>query len=277
MKKDKSKRQSKQYDKIFKENIEAVIPSLMQKILGITAIDSEELPDAIQHTKEREPDVLKKITDVEGNTFILQIEFQVVDEPKMIYRMGDYYFMLAQKYEIPVRQYVIFIGSGKPAMPTTYKSESMKFEFPLILFSEFDYHIFMKSNKPEEIVFGILANFEEENAQNAIKQIIQRLEETSDGDLALQKYFNQLRILAQLRNLEQKLKETIMDNIAKYIDEKRDVAYLVGIDKGIESASEKFVSYLLVEANRTLDQIADIAGVSVEFVRIVKQKLSVKK
>jgi len=40
-------KQVSQYDKIFKENIEAVIPSLMQNILGITAIESEELPDDI--------------------------------------------------------------------------------------------------------------------------------------------------------------------------------------------------------------------------------------
>lgn len=61
-----------------------------------------------------------------------------------------------------------------------------------------------------------------------------------------------------------------MDSIAKYISEERDVLYLRGLDKG----SEKFVSYLLTEANRTIDQIADIAGVSVEFVKTVKQKLS---
>lgn len=56
-------KQASQYDKVFKENIEAVIPNLMRKILGITAIESEVLPDDVQHTKEREPDVLKKITD----------------------------------------------------------------------------------------------------------------------------------------------------------------------------------------------------------------------
>jgi hypothetical protein len=54
------KRQSSQYDKIFKENIEAVILSIMQNLLEITAVSLEELPDDIQHTKERKPDILKK-------------------------------------------------------------------------------------------------------------------------------------------------------------------------------------------------------------------------
>ena len=79
-----SGRQSAQYDKIFKENIEAVISSIMQNVLEITAVSMEELPDDIQHTKERKPDVLKKVTDTKGDTFVLQIEFQVKDEHEMV-------------------------------------------------------------------------------------------------------------------------------------------------------------------------------------------------
>ncbi len=69
-------KQASQYDKILKENLEAIIPGLMENVLGITVVESEELPDDVQHTKERKPDVLKKITDAQGNTFVLQIEFQ---------------------------------------------------------------------------------------------------------------------------------------------------------------------------------------------------------
>lgn len=35
----------------------------MRNVLGITAISLEELPDDVQHTKERKPDVLKKVVD----------------------------------------------------------------------------------------------------------------------------------------------------------------------------------------------------------------------
>lgn len=69
-------KQSNQYDKILKENLEAFIPGLMEYVLGITVVTSEELPDDVQHTKERKPDLLKKITDAESNTYVLQIEFQ---------------------------------------------------------------------------------------------------------------------------------------------------------------------------------------------------------
>lgn len=69
-------KQSSQYDKILKENLEATIPGLVENILHIQVVLSEELPDDLQHTKERKPDALKRITDQSGQTFILHLEFQ---------------------------------------------------------------------------------------------------------------------------------------------------------------------------------------------------------
>ena len=140
----KKKQQSSQYDKIFKENIEAVISSIMQNVLDITAVSMEELPDDIQHTKERKPDTLKKITADKGNIFVLQIEFQVKDESEMIYRMLEYYAMLERKYKIPVKQFVIFLGADIPKMPTELDKERLRFSFPLVSLSAFDYHVFLK-------------------------------------------------------------------------------------------------------------------------------------
>lgn len=264
-----SGRQPAQYDKIFKENIEAVISSIMQNVLDITAVSMEELPDDIQHTKERKPDVLKKVTDTKGETFVLQIEFQVKDEPEMVYRMADYYIMLERKYDLPIEQFVIFLGTDKPKMSTELDRKRLKFSFPLISFSELDYRIFLNSNKPEEIILGILANFKGENPESALKQILVRIKETTKGDFSLNRYFNQLRVLAQLRNLELNLKNA-MDSIAEYIKEERDVLFLRGLDKGKES----FVKYLLNEGNKTFEQIADITGVAVDFVKAVHQQLT---
>ena len=270
-KRQSSGRQPAQYDKIFKENIEAVISSIMQNVLEITAVSIEELPDDIQHTKERKPDVLKKVTDTKGDTFVLQIEFQVKDEPKMVYRMAEYFIMLERKYELPIKQFVIFLGSDNPKMPTEIDRERLKFSYPLIALSRLDYHIFLNSDKPEEIILGILANFKGENPENALKQILVRIKETTKGDLSLNRYFNQLRVLAQLRNLELNLKNA-MDSIAEYIKEERDVLYL----RGQEKEKAKFVTYLIREGNKTFEQIADIADTTVDFVKAVYQKLTSK-
>ena len=69
-----------------------------------------------------------------------------------------------------------------------------------------------------------------------------------------------------------------MDSIAKYIDEKRDVGFLIGFDKGEATAREreltKVVSNLLQKLNLPFEQIADIAGVTVDFVKSVQRKIS---
>lgn len=84
--------------------MEAALPGLIKNLLGIHAVYSEELPDDIQHTKERRPDVLKKLIDKTGETFVLHIEFQVKDEPEMVFRMAEYYIMLLRRYKLPVQR-----------------------------------------------------------------------------------------------------------------------------------------------------------------------------
>lgn len=248
----------------------------MQNILGITAVSSEELPDDIQHTKERKPDVLKKVTDSQGNTFVLQVEFQVADESEMIYRMAEYSVMLERKYKIPIEQYVIYLGTGKPQMPTQLNRKRMTFDFPLILFTDLDYNLFLQSTRPEEVVLGVLANFKGDSPERALEQIVQRIEETASGDFSLKRYFKQLRVLAQLRNLGENLKDIAMDSIAKFVSVEKDAAYMVGLDKGEEKGEQKaeirFVKNLLTKMSLTVEQIADIAGVSIEFVKNVQQE-----
>ena len=77
--------QAGQYDKIIKENLEITLPVIIRDVLGLDIAHSEELSDDIQHTKERKPDALKKVTDTTGHTYVLQVEFQLEDERDMVY------------------------------------------------------------------------------------------------------------------------------------------------------------------------------------------------
>ncbi|WP_460954792.1 hypothetical protein [Spirosoma litoris] len=108
--------------------------------------------------------------------------------------------MLRRKYKLPVRQYVLFIGPERPKMRIQFDEERMRFEFLLIIFAQLDYQLFLTSKKPEEVVLAILADFKQENPETVVRQVIDRIDETAQGDFALKRYFQQLRILAQLRN-----------------------------------------------------------------------------
>ncbi|MBD2699118.1 hypothetical protein IC229_00600 [Spirosoma sp. BT702] len=59
-------------------------------------------------------------------------------------------------------------------------------------------------------------------------------------------------------------------NMDKYIDAENDYLYI----RGHQKAEEKFVKNLLEKLNLTTEQIADVAGVSADFVKKVQQSFN---
>ena len=103
--------QGSMYDKVFKENMEGTLPDIIKDVLHLRIVKSEEIADDIQHTKERKPDLLKRVEDDQGKVFILHIEYQRDNEKNMAFRMAEYSIMLQRKYGLPVTQFVIYIGA----------------------------------------------------------------------------------------------------------------------------------------------------------------------
>lgn len=68
----------------------------------------------------------------------------------------------------------------------------------------------------------------------------------------------------------------MIQNMAKYIDEESDYFFIKGKKLAEETQQTKFVNNLLQKLDLTINQIADIAGVSVDFVKSIKQKLTNK-
>ncbi|MFS8082470.1 MAG: hypothetical protein ACMG51_03380 [Ginsengibacter sp.] len=90
-------------------------------------LQNNPLPEDIKHTKERKQDLLKKVTDKTGKTFVLNIEYQAESDQEMTYRMAEYSIMLKRKSNLPLKQYVIFIGRGKANIATNNFTEDFKF------------------------------------------------------------------------------------------------------------------------------------------------------
>ncbi len=261
-------KEGNQYDKIVKENIESIIPALMETVLGFKVVESVVLKEKLQQTKEKEADALRLITDPEGNQFILHLEFQVEDYKKMIYRMLDYWALLKSKYEYSVKQFVIYIGEKHPKMPVKLEVDDNYFQFKLINISEYNYLKFIKSSKPEDIIMAVLSDFGKNTSEIALNHIIHRLEETIDDNRTFQKYITQLRVLSKLRNLDIKLDDMI-HNWDKYIDAENDYLYI----RGQKAQQEKVVTNLLSQTDFGNEKIANIANVTIEFVENVKEKL----
>ncbi|WP_432713049.1 hypothetical protein [Pedobacter sp.] len=279
---DHNRNQSNQYDKIIKENLEVTLPVIIKDMLGLEIQSSEELPDDVQHTKERKPDALKKVTDRAGNTFVLQVEFQVEDEREMVYRMAEYYIMLMRRYKLPIKQFVVFLKDVHPVMPTFLTTDHFNYDFKLIRIAEANYKLFLKSDNPEVKMLGILANFNEEDSYNVVKSIIESIQFATKGDFAESRYFKQLRILLQLRNSVEQQFEKAMETVTKFFKEENDFLYRKGEEKGreegreegIEEKSLKVVENLILELGSSDEQAARIADVTVDFVQKIRAELN---
>jgi predicted transposase/invertase (TIGR01784 family) len=288
----KENQQGNMYDKIFRENMEAALPGIIAHLLNLHIVNSVELPDDIQHTKERKPDLLKKVTDKTGKTFVLHIEYQTKSDQEMPYRMAEYNIMLLRKYKLPVKQYVIFIGSGKANMATSIVSENFSFHYDIISLSSIDYKIFLKSAKPEEKILAILANFENEEPVAAIKNILQAVKDSTDSSFAENRYFNQLRVLMQLRNFKNQF-DKAMESISTFFKEENDPLFYrgevkglekgreeglekglqKGLQKGRQEGREEVISNLLENLGLPDEQVARIANVPLKLVQKIRKKL----
>ena len=112
-----NKRQFQQYDKIIAENLERTLPVIITDVLKLDIAESEEIPDHIQHTKERKPDALKMVTDSTGNKYVVHVEFQdcLTYHYKLI-RIADVDYKLFTKSASPeVCALAILADFGKDA------------------------------------------------------------------------------------------------------------------------------------------------------------------
>jgi predicted transposase/invertase (TIGR01784 family) len=212
---------------------------------------------------------------------VLHIEFQVKDEPEMVYRMAEYFIMLHRLYKIEVRQYVIYLGQGLSTMPTEFVQGKMNFRYELISLSCIDHRLLLSARDPKAKILAILGDFGSKPPQQVVNDIAKQVFESSEGDFAEKRHIKQLRVLMKLRNLDlENLHE--MDSLAPYLTPERDFLYKIGERKGMEAGLEKgetkkatsLVKNLLRKTDFTVAQIAELVDVSQYFVRKVKRSIT---
>ncbi|WP_316746924.1 hypothetical protein [Pedobacter gandavensis] len=220
-------RQSNKYDKIFKENMDANLEGIVAQVLSMKITRSEEIADDLQQTKERKPDLLKKVQDENGQVFILHIEYQRQNDQNMAYRMADYCIMLHKKYKLPVSQHMIYLGKEKLNMPTHIDTANLKFSYDAKAISTIDYKLFLYDEGIEMKLLTILADLSAVEPKVVLTELVMEIKRIAVEELAYGKYINQLKVFAQLRDLEQTLKE-VMDEVENFYVKEKDPFFMGG-------------------------------------------------
>jgi len=266
-----------QYDKIIKENLIKAAPGLIRRVLDIDAVSIQPVTVEMQHTRERKADFVALVIDQEQTKFLVHIEFQVRDDPKMLYRMLDYAALEARKYPgVELRQYVIYLGAYRPSTSTELFQRDIQYRYNAIWLRDVPVEQFLESEFPEEILFAVLAKFPESQTSEIVERVIENIRKRAGQTLEFERFSEQLRILGKLRNL-QPLIEILMEKISRYVSMEDDPWFIKGKLEGeLEGKLEKQRQFVinLIEATDFDDtKIASLADADIAFVKQIRAEL----
>ena len=292
------------YDKVFREISKSFVSLFTEKILGWKVIAFEELKDKLHMTRQKEVDVIRKITDQDNKQHILHMEIQSHNDPEMPERMAEYYLLLHRIYGLPVHQYVIYIGEGLADMPNTLDLPRLRFDYTIISFSTLPFNLFMESENAEIQLLALLSDLRGKDPKTITNKIVQGINQSSLSFQQKLKHINQLRVLVQLRSFENILEE-IMLKVSTFFKVEKDPFYKRGLHQGemkglrkgemkglrkgeiegrrlerekankeIESAKLQTIEYLILELNLSDAEVAQAVQLPLAFVQEVRARLS---
>ena len=250
----------KRFDPILKE----IFSKAAGKIISLATGEKieEELEDItgeIKLIKSLRPDLLFRSKEK-----IFHIEIQVQQDKSLPERMLIYSVAIREKFEKFPTQIVLFVGKGNPP-PSVFKSEFTIHKFKVVDMKKIDPDEFIKSNKPEEVIVGILAGKYKEKPE-VFKKVTEKITEIVKSEREVIKYMNDINFLASLFEVEIKVKPMpIQVDIRKapFYKWGKEEGEKKGLIKGLKEAillgvQFKFGRSKVKEAKKLLEKIDDI-------------------
>ncbi|MBF0566932.1 MAG: hypothetical protein HQK89_17035 [Nitrospirae bacterium] len=149
-----------------------------------------------------------------------------------------YWLFLTLIYELPVMQYVFYIGSEPLTMKDNLSYPRTTHSYDLINMQDVDCETFLHSKKPEEVVIAVLCNYMKKGAKIFIHEILQRIMELVPDETLRGKYIRQIEVLSQLRNLDDEIRKEA-EEMALVWDIEKDFRFRQGRQKGREEGLEE--------------------------------------
>ncbi|MEM6264422.1 MAG: hypothetical protein AAGI38_18045 [Bacteroidota bacterium] len=223
---EKSRREGNRYDKIFKENTEAILLPLLGKLLKVELEILERLTEKRQTTIEREVDFLARVR-LEGKVGLLHVEYQTQVESGLLERFAEYHGMLYRKFKLPITHVMIYLGDKPFSGPKRIPEPEVFRQIEVVAPIESSFEAFLSSSIPEEVILAILSDFQGRDPKAVFRLIFQQLRQLSTDEAALKKYLNQLGMLSKLRKLDQTF-ISIRKNMPITYDIAQDAMYQQG-------------------------------------------------
>jgi hypothetical protein len=146
--------------------------------------------------------------------------------------MFRYYYAIVEKYKKEPTQIVLFVGKGNPP-PSEYKTPKLTLKYKVLDMKKIDPDVFIKSEKPEEVIVGILAGKFKDKPE-IIKKVKKRIAEIVKNEEKIIKYIDSISFLAGLFDIEIKVKPMPIQ-----VDIRKTFLYKWGEKEGEKRGIEK--------------------------------------
>ncbi len=223
-------------DLVSKEIIKEILKDIAKYFLNLEINDNITFLDKeLKRIEKREADIVANIND----EFILHLEIQNSNDKNMPIRMARYYLDILSITDLPIKQYVIYIGKHKPNFQIELNRDLFSYKYNFIDVKTIDCDLLLKQNSPDALVLAILCDFKDKNPKDVIQYIINNLRNHTEGN-EYKKYVLMLETLSSNRDLEKTVKEVEMLRTTTYQDLP---SWQIGLEMGQKEGFERGEQY----------------------------------
>ena len=207
--------------------------------LSIEPDSLEVLATEQQRVEDRRADLVVRLRDRQGETFLLHIEIQNNNDKTMPIRMMRYMTdILLAHPGLPLRQYLIYIGREPLTMAKGLDAPDLRYRYGLLDMRNMDCRHLLEKDNPDALILAILCNFHDRDPQLVVNHIYARLRSLlADDDKRFREYVDMLHILSVNRDLGEQIKEA--EKMLTQIDIERIPSYQLGMERGVEKGIER--------------------------------------
>nr|VFJ93835.1 MAG: protein of unknown function (DUF4351) [Candidatus Kentron sp. H]VFJ94541.1 MAG: protein of unknown function (DUF4351) [Candidatus Kentron sp. H]VFK01092.1 MAG: protein of unknown function (DUF4351) [Candidatus Kentron sp. H] len=228
-------------DIVSKETIKRLAVDLATYLLDL-AIDPdslEVLETEHQRVEDRRADLVVKLRNRAGETFLLHMEIQNNNDSTMPLRMMRYMSdILLAHPGLPLHQYLIYIGAEPLTMPDGIDQPNLRYRYGLVDMRTVDCQHLLEKDNPDALILAILCNFGHRDPQTVVNHIYRRLRALlGDNSRRFREYVHMLHILSVNRDLRAQIEEA--EKMLTQVDVERMPFYRLGMEQGIEQGIER--------------------------------------
>jgi predicted transposase/invertase (TIGR01784 family) len=254
-------------------------PELLSKLLSMDIVKVERVPPRVRQTMlERETDVVLLIQTKEGKKFILHLEFQSNNDPKMVIRMAIYDYILYEEQKLEVLSIVLYIGKEPLNMENEINFFGNHYSCKILDIRDLDSQWFIESNNPRLLIYSFLAGRDEEDKKEIIQKILFKLQVLlADSQIVLEECIVEMGYLSQARDeyIQQLIKKEVANmpitrDIKKslWYDDVRRESLEDGKQEGkLEDAKR------MIELGLSLDLVQQCTGLSLKLLKSLQRRM----